>query len=143
MKAWKRPSKTPSVNFCVIMNRTIVVIVVLIVLGGGYYLFTRSGSNGAPAQTVSPTASPANETVVNIQNFSFSPVTLSVKTGATVTWTNNDSATHTVTSDADGILNSPSLSSGQSFSYTFSTPGTFSYHCAVHPMMKGTIVVAD
>ena len=123
------------------MNRTIVVIVVLIVLGGGYYLFTRSGSSGAPAQTVSPSVSPASGTAVSIQNFSFSPVTLSVKTGATVVWTNNDSATHTVTSDAGGILNSPSLSSSQSFSYTFSTPGTFSYHCAIHPMMQGAITV--
>lgn len=76
--------------------------------------------------------------VISIQNFSFSPATLTVKKGTTVTWTNNDSVTHQIKSNA---FNSSPLSSGQSFSFTFNTAGTFDYSCAIHPSMTGQIIV--
>lgn len=73
-----------------------------------------------------------------IQNFAFTPATLSVKKGATVTWTNKDSAPHQIKSTA---FNSSIMSNGQSFSFTFNEAGTFAYICSIHPSMAGKIVV--
>lgn len=78
---------------------------------------------------------------VSIVNYSFYPQTLHVKVGTTVTWTNMDNVAHTVTSDT-GLFNSSLLNHMQSFSYTFTTAGTYTYHCTPHPYMTGTIIVA-
>lgn len=77
---------------------------------------------------------------MTIANFSFQPATLTIPAGTTVTWTNQDSVSHTSTSDT-GVWNSGTLAHGQSFSFTFSQPGTFPYHCAIHPFMKASITV--
>jgi plastocyanin len=58
-----------------------------------------------------------------------------------VTWTNNDSVAHTVTSDSNGLLNSPTLSPGDSYSFTFPNSGSTNYHCNIHTMMRGTVIV--
>ncbi|MDO8491761.1 MAG: cupredoxin family copper-binding protein, partial [Dehalococcoidia bacterium] len=70
----------------------------------------------------------------------FSPASISVPVGTTVTWTNKDSVAHTVTSDS-GVFNSGNLSTNKTFSYTFATAGTFPYHCSLHTYMKGTVTV--
>jgi plastocyanin len=80
---------------------------------------------------------------ISIKNFSFDPATLSVKTGTKVTWTNNDSTSHTITSDSGSLLNSGTLAPGQSFSFTFTKDGTISYHCSIHPTMKGGVTVKE
>jgi plastocyanin len=77
---------------------------------------------------------------VTIQNFSFGPGALTVSAGTTVTWTNSDSVTHTVTA-MDGSFDSSNLEPGQQFSFTFSLPGTYTYHCSIHPFMTGQVVV--
>jgi len=78
---------------------------------------------------------------ITIANFAFNPPTLTVKVGTTVTWTNTDSATHTVTW-ADGSPASGSLTvGGTAYTRTFDSPGTFAYACGIHPAMKGTVVV--
>jgi len=79
---------------------------------------------------------------VSIVNFAFSPAAITVHPGDTITWTNQDSAPHTVTtSSGPQALNSPNLSQGQSWSFTFSAVGTYSYYCAVHPDMRAQVVV--
>ena len=78
---------------------------------------------------------------VYIQNFAFSPNNLTVKTGATVTWVNKDSTTHTVTSDNGAFTSSSNLNPGSNYTFTFTKAGTYPYHCSIHPEMKGTIVV--
>jgi plastocyanin len=78
---------------------------------------------------------------VSIVNFSFSPVTLNINKGDTVVWTNNDSAPHTVTGNDSKALSSATLSIGQSYSFTFTESGAFDYHCAIHPTMRGSIIV--
>lgn len=80
----------------------------------------------------------AESNTVNIQNFAFNPGTLTIKKGATVTWTNNDSAPHQIKS---GTFNSNLLDKGQTFSFTFSEAGTFDYSCSIHPSMMGKIIV--
>jgi plastocyanin len=77
---------------------------------------------------------------VSIANFSFSPSSLMVTKGTTVTWTNNDSAPHTVTAD-DGSFTSGTLNQGDTYSYTFDAAGTINYHCSIHPMMKASVMV--
>jgi plastocyanin len=77
---------------------------------------------------------------VGIGNSSFSPSSITIKAGTTVTWTNNVEALHTVTAD-DGSFNSGDLTYYKTYSRTFSAAGTFPYHCAHHANMKGTVVV--
>ncbi|MFF4410599.1 cupredoxin family copper-binding protein [Streptomyces sp. NPDC001262] len=79
---------------------------------------------------------------VAIVNYAYAPATLTVSRGTTVTWSNSDTAPHTITSSVSGPLDSPMLNQGDSFSFTFSSAGTFSYYCTVHPTMKGTVVVS-
>jgi plastocyanin len=77
---------------------------------------------------------------VTIQNMSFSPASLTVVMGTTVTWTNKDNITHTVTAD-DASFDSGSIAPGSSYSRTFSTKGSFPYHCKIHPMMMAIVIV--
>jgi len=77
---------------------------------------------------------------ITISNFAYGPVSLTVKVGTTVTWTNQDTVRHTVTSDND-LFDSGLFGKGETFSYTFAEAGIFSYHCTPHPYMKGTIIV--
>jgi len=98
-----------------------------------------------PVKNNSSAVTPAAGTILEISmvNFSFSPKEVTIKKGTTVTWTNQDSAVHTVTSDTP-LFDSGDLAQGKSFSYTFSTAGTFAYHCIPHQAnMTGTIVVTD
>lgn len=84
---------------------------------------------------------PLGQTAIVIQNFSFTPQTVTVAPGATVCWENHASATnHTSTSDT-AVWDSGTLMTNQTFSRTFSTGGSFPYHCTIHPFMTGTVVV--
>lgn len=81
---------------------------------------------------------------VIIQNFQFSPSTLTIAPGTTVTWVNNDSISHTTTADnmsAAESWDSGTINSGQSYSKTFNQAGVYTYHCNIHTYMKGTIQV--
>jgi plastocyanin len=77
---------------------------------------------------------------VAIQNFAFSPATVTVKAGTTITWTNRDQDPHTVSAMA-GPFHSPALTTGQSFRYTFTSSGRYDYLCTIHPFMTATVVV--
>jgi plastocyanin len=77
---------------------------------------------------------------VKIDNFTFTPKTVTVKAGTTVTWTNQDDEAHTVTSTTKQFKSKP-LDTGNNFSFTFTTPGSYQYFCSLHPFMTGTIVV--
>lgn len=82
----------------------------------------------------------ARPAAVEIKNMHFVPDTLTVAAGTTVTWENGDSNPHTVT-DKGRVFRSAGLDTGDSFSYTFTSPGAFTYFCTIHPMMIGKIVV--
>ncbi|HZQ37563.1 MAG TPA: cupredoxin family copper-binding protein [Dehalococcoidia bacterium] len=102
---------------------------------------TQAASPSAGAATAPAlAATPAAPLPVGIAGFAFTPATLHVPVGGSVVWTNNDAVTHTVTPDAGGI-DAHELAPGAGFTQTFNTAGTFSYHCAIHPFMKGSIVV--
>ena len=86
-----------------------------------------------------PRARAAASQGVTIEDFAYSPATVSVDTGETVTWSNRDSADHTATGPN---FDTGVLSDGQSGSFTFREAGTFAYVCTIHPQMKGTVRVA-
>lgn len=92
------------------------------------------------ATEAAPAAAPATSVAVSIQDFAFVEGAIEIPVGTTVTWTNNDTAPHTATS-TDGVFNSGRLDQGQTFSFTFTEPGTFAYFCEFHPGMQATITV--
>jgi plastocyanin len=96
-------------------------------------------AGGQQNQTAVPnnTAAPMAASVM-ITSFSFQPATITVAKGATVTWTNQDPVTHTITSTD---FDSGSVEQGKTYSRVFDKAGTYEYHCAIHPSMKGTIIV--
>ncbi len=80
---------------------------------------------------------------VVISSFAYVPQEITVQVGTMVVWRNNDTDAHTVTSDDGDELNSPLLSTGDSFSHVFDNVGTFDYHCAPHPFMQGRVIVVE
>jgi plastocyanin len=85
-------------------------------------------------------AAQAANVEVKVDNFVFNPQTITVKAGDTVTWINHDDIPHTATSKT-GVFRSKALDTDDQFSFTFTTPGSFAYFCALHPHMTGSIVV--
>jgi plastocyanin len=129
-------------------NLIIIGIIVLLALAGVVYLFMpknpsmnniNTGNNPSPQNFV------ANNSVssynVAIAEYKFTPTITVVQRGDTVIWTNNDPVAHTITSDSGTELNSPLIASGTSYSHLFNTSGTFDYHCSIHTMMKGEVIV--
>jgi plastocyanin len=95
----------------------------------------------APARRARTTAHAAGSSGVTIKNFAFSPGSVTVNVGDTVTWTNQDSVPHTATAK-DGSFDTGIIQKAGSGSHTFTKPGTIAYICSVHPNMHGTIVVS-
>lgn len=148
-----------------------VVIVIVVLLGAFLLFAPASAPNGTPQAgmpvpgtetpetIVTPEAAPSNplggarggvevpsgiivEPVtaeVTISNFSFTPAELRIVRGTTVTWTNEDTVRHNAVSEGNFL--SPLLAKGESWSYTFTTAGTYDYRCTPHPFMRGKIVV--
>ena len=139
--------------------KIIISVIVLLVLGAAYYFLfggravttvqaptQNSAAGTVPAQGVVPENQVPDATGavnIGIMDFSFNPVSVTVVKGTKVTWTNKDSMSHTVTSDQGTTLDSQALATGESYSVTFLNPGTYTYHCKIHPSMKGTITVTE
>ena len=94
------------------------------------------------AATFAARSAPATDAEVDIDQFTFLPQRITVKAGTTVTWINEDDVPHTVASSSK-VFKSKALDTGDkfSFSFTFTTPGTYAYICSVHPYMTGAVVV--
>ncbi len=115
------------------MNRTTMAIVAVVAAVAvaaplAWYFWSGQGAGGGGLAGA-----------VEISGYAFSPATLNVEVGDTVTWTNLDPVQHSVVSDSE--LASPLLSRGESYSHTFARAGTYEYHCGPHPDMTGKIVV--
>jgi plastocyanin len=117
---------------------TILVAVAVVVVGVWLVLVK-------PAQT--PSAVVPSNTVINgqlaitMKNFAFSPAQVTIARGTEVTWTNGDSAPHQPVSDSGSPISAPRIPNGGTYSVVFEQAGTYSYHCAIHPSMTGTIIV--
>lgn len=130
----------------------IVVLIVLVLAGGVAFAVARSnkgdnatndGSTATATSTAPSSSAPTQTNEVTIENMSFSPAKISVKKGTKVTWTNKDDTTHTVTSDTGKAMDSGSLDRGESYSVSFDTAGTFTYHCSFHTSMTGSVEVTE
>jgi len=144
------------------MKKLIVAIVILAAIGAVIALVfvgrddandtnsvdtsTTSSQGTNDTQTdeeVTPQAQEQN--TVAIKDFAFTPSSITVKKGTTVTWTNQDSTPHTVTSSGSGekAMDSQDLAQGGTYSVTFDTAGTYEYFCTIHPNMTGTVTVTE
>lgn len=142
----------------------LVLVVLVVLIGGGVWWAMRGDDDDTPAtttnqtETTDQTTAPIDENTpvdestddpapgnasVEIKDFSFGPSNLTIKKGTTVTWTNQGSTMHTVTSDEGDTLNSGELNKGDSYVFTFNEAGTFDYHCTPHPQMTGTVTVTE
>ena len=95
----------------------------------------------APNRNGSTAASTPDANTVTIAGMQFQPATLRIEAGDKVTWTNSAAMPHTVTGTQDGGLSSGQLGNGTVFTHTFNEPGTYTYYCALHPSMTGTVIV--
>ncbi len=86
------------------------------------------------------TATDAKNVDVRVDNFTFTPETITVPVHATVTWVNKDDIPHVIAS-SDGVFKSRALDTDDQYSYTFTKPGTYTYYCSIHPKMVGKVVV--
>src|SRR2546430_5513870 len=132
------------VLFCLVALSTLVL---LAACGGS------STNTGTTPTTSTPTAtatqaSNAQSVMITTDSsgsFAFSPATLTIKAGTTVVWKNTTQVAHTVTSDDgksfDSGSSNPIAPQSGTYSFKFATPGTYAYHCTIHPFMKATIIV--
>ena len=104
---------------------------------------TSTTATTAPAVVAPTTSTPMSYYSIDISGFSFAPSALTVQVGDTVTWTNLDSAGHTVTFSGSPSLSSGVLQEGDTHSVTFDSVGTYTYICSPHSYMQGTITVTE
>jgi plastocyanin len=88
-----------------------------------------------------PEPPPGGGSTVAIQNFAYVPPNLSVASGASVTWTNQDDVSHTVSAEDGTTFDSGVVDQGRTFQFTAGAPGTYTYFCRIHPFMKATLTV--
>jgi plastocyanin len=120
------------------------VVVVVVVIIAGYYVF--SGMGSAPTGKTTITIASGTSTN-NALNFNPASITVVVGKDNTIVFVNNDGTQHTVTftSAPSGVsvstIGTSNLAAGASYTVTLTTPGTYQYHCTIHPWMQGTIIV--
>jgi len=107
---------------------------------GGVISLLLAGAAQSPSAGEAAVPVAAAATAVKIDNFNFTPPTLVVPPGTTVTWTNDDDSPHSVR-EKDGKFKSAALDTDDTFSQTFTAPGEYDYFCSIHPRMVGKIIV--
>jgi len=125
-----------NILFATISSLLIAAILFFACSKGGYSSNSGGGSGGGTGGGGGTTSN-----IIYMKGSAFSNPSLTVVTGTTVTWMNDDNMTHTVTSD-NGVFNSGNMAPGSSYSYTFSAAGTFNYHCIIHSGMTGSVTVS-
>jgi plastocyanin len=141
------------------MKKIVAIVVVAVLVVAGIILLTNKSSDKSSTSSNTTTsqtdnmnepssstqeAAPVTSDTVAIADMAFSPANITVKKGTAVTWTNNDTVGHDVTeTDGKDGPKSSTLSKGESYSFTYTTVGTFKYHCSIHPDMTGTVTVTE
>jgi plastocyanin len=100
----------------------------------------QAGKSTASRQAANSAARRSGDPGVTIADFLFSPGSITIHVGDTIVWTNNGPSAHTATAN-NGSFDTGVLQKGKSASVTFHNPGTFDYHCSIHPFMHGAVVV--
>jgi plastocyanin len=128
--------RLPAIRPIEVLPPLLVAVVVAIV---ALALSHSTPSTSAASGSSKPIA--ASHVNVDISNFAYSPATITVKVGTTVTFTDKESVEHTATSNTSGVFETGTLQNGQAVSIKLEKVGTFSYHCDFHAFMHGTIRV--
>ncbi len=113
------------------MKRTILIVVFGILVVALAISARRAG------------AAPSPQAEIKIDNFSFTPLSLTVPAGTVVTWINHDDIPHTVVSDDRATFKSHALDTDDKFTFKFDRPGTYSYFCSIHPKMTAKVMVLE
>jgi plastocyanin len=124
-------------NFIGSKSRLLIGITLLLVILSISDSCTKSSNTPSGG---SPGGSSPGANEVWIQDMAFNPTTRSVAAGTTITWTNKDAIAHTVTSDIN-LFDSGSIAANGTYSHTFATAGTFTYHCSIHITMTASVIV--
>lgn len=123
-------------SFMIIAGGGLVILMIV----GLFFMNNRTINNVVAEKSTVVTEQ--KDQIIAIKDFSFSPETLTVRVGTTVTWQNSDSVAHSAVAD-DGTFDTKLLAPGEKGSYTFTKAGTYTYKCGVHPSMTGEIVVEE
>lgn len=129
-------STSPTAARCVVAHKLLLSRIARIAVAALAAIAAENGLRTVDAQAADSGAT------IEINDFAFTPQTLTIPAGTTVTWVNNDEAPHTVRETGRGFK-SGALETGGRFSYVFSTPGSFQYFCSLHPHMTATVVVEE
>lgn len=127
---------------------SIATLVLAIAFGvSGCGTSTTTSPTSEPTTTSSPATagdpgSASQQVAASIKDFAFAPDPITLAAGGTITWTNDDTANHTVTFDDPSVTSSDTLGRGATFPATFPAAGTYTYHCSFHPGMQGTVTVS-
>ncbi|MFA6001012.1 MAG: cupredoxin family copper-binding protein [Thermoleophilia bacterium] len=124
------------------MKKAFAILSALLMFGIIFAVASGCGSSSSDSSSdgSGATTDAGNTAEVKMQGSKFTPADLTVEKGTTVTWSNDDSTPHTVTSNSK-VFNSGNMNKGQNFGYTFNESGTFEYACTIHPSMKGKVTV--
>lgn len=129
------------------MRKYLMLLGIVLVTGTLMVISAGCGGSGTTTDTTAPAGNTTgtkgeaqSSASVTIENFAFTPPTITIKKGGTVTWINKDSMVHTATADG-GDFDTGDITQNQSAALTFDKAGTFSYICTYHPNMKGTVIV--
>ena len=112
-------------------KKSIFLIIIICILGGcvkGHEGYDSAGGN-----------LPSN--FITIKATSFSPATLTISAGSTITFVNGDNAVHGIRTDDSTTINSNPIAPGFSYVFRKDTAGVFNYHCSQHPSVKGTFIL--
>ncbi len=157
-------NKTAIIIIGAVLSAAVAVVVVWLVIVGSQVPESSTGSTVPNQDQSSPTDESTSDEVrldpsgiakpgalvasVEIEDSSYTPATITVKKGATVTWINKDGMGHNVVSDSDAPAGGPPKTAelfgrGETFSFTYNTVGEFPYHCTPHPFMQGVVKVEE
>jgi plastocyanin len=124
------------------LDRCLALLGVLLILATAAVLVISAGGKDAAAK---PAVAAAEVDDVRLADFKFAPEAITVPVNSTITWTNDDNASHTATSGAsptpDGLFDTDIIAKGHSRKIKLTKRGTFEYYCALHPFMHGTVTV--
>lgn len=125
------------------MKRNLAILLSLVMVGGIIGVLYTSSSQDLTIVKIEGESGVAIYNGTSVPAYSFSPATIEVKKGTTVTWSNADSiSAHTVTS-VSGFFESQLIQPRGDFSFQFNEVGVFDYYCSLHPWMNGSVIVAD
>ncbi|CAN5150340.1 hypothetical protein BH11PAT1_BH11PAT1_7940 [soil metagenome] len=121
------------------MKKLFIILILAISLVGLFSVF-KINRNTTPS-----VSQKTEKNTIHIMNYAFTPKTMTVKKGTTITWKNYDIAKHTITKDNDSKEGPQSefFGQGETYSFQFTKVGTYTYHCEPHPYMKGEITVIE